>query len=186
LHPFIKDRIAKLRQAGIKPTLKRVIFLQMTLSKYQPLLHPADRPDAAAAGNSNAANSLFPQDFMTSVSASSAAASAPVASARIVTGTVTSVPIPPHAPPALLRLTAKQIGDCVSNPQPFSSTPHTFDALAKRLPPSAPFTPTTASSSSTTASLASTSLAMPKAIWPPHLETLAFRRNCTSAASWTC
>ena len=130
VYPFIKQRIAKLREAGIKPTLKRVIFLQQTLSKYQPLLHPADRPDAAAAGDSNAADGLFSQDFMTSVSAPSAAAAAPAAAARIVTGTVTSVPMPPHAPPALLRLTAKQIGDCVSHSQPFKSTLRTFDALA--------------------------------------------------------
>jgi hypothetical protein len=123
VYPFIKQRVAKLREAGIKPTLKRIIFLQKTLSKYQPLLHPTDRPDAAAAaGNSNAGDGLFSQDFMTSVSAPSAAAAAPAAAARIVTGTVTSVPMPSHAPPALLRLTAKQIGDCVSDPQPLNFT----------------------------------------------------------------
>jgi hypothetical protein len=125
MYPFIKECIAKVREAGIKPALKRVIFLQRTLSKYQPLLHPADRPDAAAAANSNAANDLFSQHSMTL-----AAAAAPAAAARIVTDAVTSVPMPPHAPPALLRLTAKQIRDCVNRPQPFKLTPRTFDALA--------------------------------------------------------
>ena len=43
VYPVIKARVAKLREAGIKPTLKRVVFLQKTLSKYRPLLEPNDR-----------------------------------------------------------------------------------------------------------------------------------------------
>ena len=39
----IKARVAKLRAAGIQPTLKRVVFLQKTLSKYRPLLEPSER-----------------------------------------------------------------------------------------------------------------------------------------------
>ncbi len=33
-YPVIKARVAKLREAGIKPTLKHVIFLDKTLAKY--------------------------------------------------------------------------------------------------------------------------------------------------------
>ena len=43
VYPVIKARVAKLREAGIKPTLKRVVFLQNTLSKYRPLLEPSER-----------------------------------------------------------------------------------------------------------------------------------------------
>ena len=43
VYPVIKARVAKLREAGIKPTLKRVVFLQKTLSKYRPLLEPSER-----------------------------------------------------------------------------------------------------------------------------------------------
>ena len=43
VYPFFKSRIAKLREAGIKPTFKRVIFLHKALSKYRPLLEPGDR-----------------------------------------------------------------------------------------------------------------------------------------------
>ena len=39
----IKARVAKLRAAGIQPTLKRVVYLQKTLSKYRPLLEPGER-----------------------------------------------------------------------------------------------------------------------------------------------
>ena len=48
VYPFFKSRIAKLREAGIKPTFKRVIFLHKTLSKYQnlKLLGPGDRPNS--------------------------------------------------------------------------------------------------------------------------------------------
>jgi len=46
VYPFFKSRIAKLREAGIKPTFKRVIFLHKTLSKYRPLLEPGDRPNS--------------------------------------------------------------------------------------------------------------------------------------------
>jgi hypothetical protein len=43
VYPAIKARVDKLRCAGIKPTLKRVVFLQKTLSKYRPLLEPSER-----------------------------------------------------------------------------------------------------------------------------------------------
>ena len=43
VYPAIKARVDKLREAGIKPTLKRVVFLQKTLSKYRPLLEPSER-----------------------------------------------------------------------------------------------------------------------------------------------
>ncbi len=38
IYPAIKSRVAKLREAGIKPTLKRVVFLEKTLAKNRPLL----------------------------------------------------------------------------------------------------------------------------------------------------
>ncbi len=44
--PAINSRVAKLREAGIKPTLKRVIFLDKTLSKYRPLLERSERADS--------------------------------------------------------------------------------------------------------------------------------------------
>jgi hypothetical protein len=37
VYPEIKSRIAKLREAGVKPTIMRVIFLDKTLSKNRPL-----------------------------------------------------------------------------------------------------------------------------------------------------
>ena len=43
VYPAIKARVDKLREAGIKPTLKRVVFLHKTLSKYRPLLEPSER-----------------------------------------------------------------------------------------------------------------------------------------------
>ena len=43
VYPAIKARVAKLRAAGIQPTLKRVVFLLKTLSKYRPLLEPSER-----------------------------------------------------------------------------------------------------------------------------------------------
>jgi hypothetical protein len=52
IYPAIKSRIAKLREAGIKPTLKRVIFLQAALSKYAPLLHPSERASSFQAVSS--------------------------------------------------------------------------------------------------------------------------------------
>jgi len=55
VYPFFKSRIAKLREAGIKPTFKRVIFLHKTLSKYRPLLEPGDRSLQAAAPESKLA-----------------------------------------------------------------------------------------------------------------------------------
>ena len=49
VYPAIKARVNKLREAGIKPTLKRVVFLQKTLSKYRPLLEPSDRSGSLQA-----------------------------------------------------------------------------------------------------------------------------------------
>jgi hypothetical protein len=43
IYPAIKARVAKLREAGIKPTLKRVVFIDETLAKYRPLLEPSER-----------------------------------------------------------------------------------------------------------------------------------------------
>ena len=43
VYPAIKARVDKLREAGIKPTLKRVVFLQKTLLKYRPLLERSER-----------------------------------------------------------------------------------------------------------------------------------------------
>jgi hypothetical protein len=49
VYPAIKARVNKLREAGIKPTLKRVVFLQKTLSKYRPLLEPSERSGSLQA-----------------------------------------------------------------------------------------------------------------------------------------
>ena len=49
VYPAIKARVDKLREAGIKPTLKRVVFLQKTLSKYRPLLEPSERSGSMQA-----------------------------------------------------------------------------------------------------------------------------------------
>ena len=49
VHPAIKARVNKLREAGIKPTLKRVVFLQKTLSKYRPLLERSERSGSMQA-----------------------------------------------------------------------------------------------------------------------------------------
>ena len=49
VYPAIKARVEKLREAGIKPTLKRVVFLQKTLSKYRPLLEPSERSGSMQA-----------------------------------------------------------------------------------------------------------------------------------------
>ena len=49
VYPAIKARVDKLREAGIKPTLKRVVFLQKTLSKYRPLLEPSERNESLQA-----------------------------------------------------------------------------------------------------------------------------------------
>jgi hypothetical protein len=53
VYPAIKARVNKLRQAGIKPTLKRVVFLHKTLSKYRPLLEPSERSGSVQAVASN-------------------------------------------------------------------------------------------------------------------------------------
>ena len=42
IYPAINSRVAKLREAGIKPTLKRVVFIDKTLAKYRPLLEPSE------------------------------------------------------------------------------------------------------------------------------------------------
>jgi hypothetical protein len=152
VYPSIKSRITKLREAGIKPTLKRIIFLDKTLSKYRPLLSLGERagsfqavesenkitigarmqvigltlrPElngstATVCGNLDAATGrwtvrldldnsmaqLLPQNMK-------AVSVAPTVAAPIVTDTFTSFHNPPQA---LLRLTAKQIGDTV-NPE---------------------------------------------------------------------
>jgi hypothetical protein len=150
VYPAIKDRISKLRTAGIKPTIMRVIFLDKALAKYRPLLSLgeragssqavdpenkvaigarmqvtglASRPDlngstVTVCGNADTATGrwtvrsdldsslvqLLPQNMK-------AVSIAPVVTAPIVADTVTSVYSPPQA---LLRLTAKQIGDTVN------------------------------------------------------------------------
>ena len=53
VYPAIKARVDKLREAGIRPTLKRVVFLQRTLSKYRPLLEPSERNGSLQAVASN-------------------------------------------------------------------------------------------------------------------------------------
>jgi hypothetical protein len=54
VYPFIKSRIVRLREAGIKPTLKRVIFLEKTMSKYRRLLEPGERSLQAAVSDRQA------------------------------------------------------------------------------------------------------------------------------------
>ena len=53
VYPAIKARVDKLREVGIKPTLKRVVFLQKTLSKYRPLLEPSERSGSLQAAAPN-------------------------------------------------------------------------------------------------------------------------------------
>jgi hypothetical protein len=53
VYPAIKARVDKLRGAGIKPTLKRVVFLHKTLSKYRPLLEPSERSGSVQAAAPN-------------------------------------------------------------------------------------------------------------------------------------
>ena len=120
IYPFIKARVTTLRKAGIRPTLKRIIFLQKTLTKYQSLLCADDRQNSDVV----AINSMgvFPQDFIASVSQSSDPAAAPGVSARIFTGTVTSASTLLHAPPALLLLTAVQLGHTVNLLPTYCST----------------------------------------------------------------
>jgi hypothetical protein len=112
IYPFIKARVVKLNEAGIKPTLKRIIFLQNTLSKYQPLLSPVDFTSNAVSGSCSTSMGMFSRDFVASVSSSSAPSAQ---TAHVVSGTVTSVPILSQAPPALLRLTAEQLGCAVKH-----------------------------------------------------------------------
>ena len=94
VYPVIKARVAKLREAGIKPTLKRIVFLDKTLAKYRPLLEPGER----AGGLQAVAQTVTPNSRAcrdgSETNASSASAIA-------------------HAPPALLSLTANQIGHLV-------------------------------------------------------------------------
>jgi hypothetical protein len=116
IYPFIKARVTTLRNDGIKPTLKRIIFLKKTLMKYQALLSPDERQnsDSVVVGSSVNSLGLLTQDFIASVSQSSDPAAAPGVSARIFTGTVTSASTLLHAPPALLLLTAVQLGHTVN------------------------------------------------------------------------
>ena len=93
-YPAIKARVAKLREAGIKPTLKRIVFLDKTLAKYRPLLEPGER-----AGSLQAVAQTVTPNSRTCRDGSETNASS--ASAIV------------HAPPALLCLTANQIGHLV-------------------------------------------------------------------------
>jgi hypothetical protein len=94
VYPAIKARIAKLREAGIKPTLKRVVFLDKTLAKYRPLLEPGERAGVLqTVAQTVTPNSRTGRDGF-EANASSASAIA-------------------HAPPELLSLTANQIGHLV-------------------------------------------------------------------------
>ncbi len=122
IYPFIKARVTTLRNAGIKPTLKRIIFLKKTLMKYQSLLSLDERQNSVVVGSSVNSLGLFPQDFIASVSQSSDPAAAPGVSARIFTGTVTSASTLLHAPPALLLLTAVQLGHTVNLLPTYCST----------------------------------------------------------------
>jgi hypothetical protein len=94
VYPAIKVRVAKLREAGIKPTLKRVVFLDKTLAKYRPLLEPGER-----AGSLQAVAHTVTPDSRTSRDGSETNACSASAIWR--------------APPALLSLTANQIGHLV-------------------------------------------------------------------------
>jgi hypothetical protein len=94
VYPAIKARVANLREAGIKPTLKRVVFLDKTLAKYRPLLEPGERASSLpAVAHTMTTNSRSWRDG-SETNASSASVIA-------------------HAPPALLSLTANQIGHLV-------------------------------------------------------------------------
>ena len=94
VYPVIKARVAKLREAGIKPTLKRIVFLDKTLAKYRPLLDPGERDGSLqAVAQTVSPNSRTRRD--------GSGTNAPSASAIA------------HVPPALLSLTANQIGRLV-------------------------------------------------------------------------
>jgi hypothetical protein len=84
--------------------LKRVIFLEKTLSKYTPLLEQGERINSLQAVSPENKPALGAHVYLAGLA---------VSDSPIVTDTVTSVPISAQAPPALLRLTAKQIGDTV-------------------------------------------------------------------------
>jgi hypothetical protein len=94
VYPAIKARIAKLREAGIKPTLKRVVFLDKTLSKYRPLLERCERTGSLQAIVHTVTPNSRTWRNGSETNASSASAIA-------------------HAPPLLLSLTADQIGHLV-------------------------------------------------------------------------
>ncbi len=176
VYPFIKARIAKLREIGIKPTLKRVIFLQKTLLKYQPLLAPVDRQAGDIAGSSaNNSMGIYPQDFIASV---------PRPSARIVNDTV---PVLLHAPPALLLLTAVQLGNAVHKLPAALKLPVTCPRISRscRSPLSAQPMLATASSSLTTASPVNISPVKQTVIWLPLSQTSAYPRSSTRLACLT-
>jgi hypothetical protein len=87
VYPAIKGRVAKLREAGIRPTMKRIIFLDKTLSKYRPLLDHVSTRDASLE--------------QVSLRGAAAAAASPGFS------------VTEKSPPALLRLNASHIGALV-------------------------------------------------------------------------
>lgn len=87
VYPAIKGRVAKLREAGIRPTIKRIIFLDKTLSKYRPLLDHVSTRDASLE--------------QVSLRGAAAAATSPGFS------------VTEKSPPALLRLNASHIGALV-------------------------------------------------------------------------
>ena len=97
VYPAFKSRIDKLREAGIKPTLKRVVFLDKTLAKYRPLLEPGERAGSLPA----VAQTMTPNSPTLRDGSETNASSAPAIA---------------HAPPALLSLTANQIGHLVRGP----------------------------------------------------------------------
>jgi hypothetical protein len=94
VYPAIKARIAKLRESGIKPTLKRVVFIDKTLAKYRPLLEPGERAGSLPAVTQTVTPNSRAWRDGSEANASSASAIA-------------------HAPLALLSLTANQIGHLV-------------------------------------------------------------------------
>ncbi len=94
VYPVIKARVDKLREAGIKPTLKRVVFLHKTLSKYRPLLEPSERNGSLQAVAPNTAPDRRTARGVAEANTHSASATA-------------------HAPPMLLSLTAHQVGHLV-------------------------------------------------------------------------
>ncbi len=94
VYPAIKARVDKLREAGIKPTLKRVVFLQNTLLKYRPLLERSERNGSLQAVAPNTTPDPRTGRGVAEANTHSALATA-------------------HAPPMLLSLTALHVGHLV-------------------------------------------------------------------------